>query len=324
MFSNREYIYCVYKERSFSKAAEKLHISQPSLSAAVQKVEKKVGAPIFNRNTRPLSLTPFGVEFIKNIERVQEMEEDLYLLAYDLHTLQSGRVSIGGSNLGIPFLVPRRIAAFKQAYPNINVQVLEASTNECKSMLDEGILDLVVTNRPLNTAEYEKDLCYRENLVIALPDNFPIRDSLKSKKLTANELGENIFSVPPEKDVTLAEFGDIPYILLSSSNYLRLCCDMMFQECHISPNIFLEVQSSSAAYNFSSLGLGATIISNILVDSLQQESNLSFYKLNSAYAVRDTYICYRKTKYLSAAVKQMLHFLIGENAHSVDSQVSYI
>ena len=69
MFHNMDYVYCVYKEKSFSKAAELLHISQPSLSAAVRKVEDSVGTPIFERKTRPVSLTPFGVEFmeLKNI-----------------------------------------------------------------------------------------------------------------------------------------------------------------------------------------------------------------------------------------------------------------
>ena len=65
MFHNMEYIYCIYKERSFSRAAERLHISQPSLSAMVRKIEAQVGAPIFDRKTRPVSLTPFGTEFVQ-------------------------------------------------------------------------------------------------------------------------------------------------------------------------------------------------------------------------------------------------------------------
>lgn len=75
MFHNMEYIYSVYKERSFSKAAEKLHISQPSLSATTKKIEEQAGAPIFERKTRPVSLTPFGVAFIQGIEQVYAIEE---------------------------------------------------------------------------------------------------------------------------------------------------------------------------------------------------------------------------------------------------------
>lgn len=68
MFNHMDYVYSVYKERSFSKAAEALHISQPSLSATIQKIEEQVGAPIFDRSTRPISLTLFGAAYIQSIE----------------------------------------------------------------------------------------------------------------------------------------------------------------------------------------------------------------------------------------------------------------
>ena len=57
MFQGMEYIYTVYKEKSFSKAAKKLFISQPSLSATVKRIEKKIGAPVFDRSTKPVSYT---------------------------------------------------------------------------------------------------------------------------------------------------------------------------------------------------------------------------------------------------------------------------
>ena len=141
MFRNMEYVYCVYKERSFSKAAEKLHIAQPSLSAMIRKEEEQAGAPIFERKTRPVSLTPFGIEFIRGIEQIYELENHLHDMADELRTLQSGIVSIGGSNLSSDYIVPERIAAFKTKYPNVTLRASEASTIQCKQMLDAGDLD---------------------------------------------------------------------------------------------------------------------------------------------------------------------------------------
>ena len=94
MFRNMEYVYCVYKERSFSKAAEKLHIAQPSLSAMIRKEEEQAGAPIFERKTRPVSLTPFGIEFIRGIEQIYELENHLHDMADELRTLQSGKCKV--------------------------------------------------------------------------------------------------------------------------------------------------------------------------------------------------------------------------------------
>ena len=111
MFNHMDYVYSVYKERSFSKAAEALHISQPSLSATIQKIEEQVGAPIFDRSTRPISLTLFGAAYIQSIEQIQEIQENLFNMANDLSELQKGKISIGGSNLSISYVLPQKIVA---------------------------------------------------------------------------------------------------------------------------------------------------------------------------------------------------------------------
>lgn len=68
MFQGMEYVYEVYKERSFSRAARNLYISQPSLSASIRRIEARIGAPIFDRSTTPISLTECGEEYIRLCE----------------------------------------------------------------------------------------------------------------------------------------------------------------------------------------------------------------------------------------------------------------
>ena len=67
MFRNMEYIYAVYRAGSFSAAAKELYITQPCLSAMVKKTEMQLGVPIFDRNTKPLRLTEYGVQYICNL-----------------------------------------------------------------------------------------------------------------------------------------------------------------------------------------------------------------------------------------------------------------
>lgn len=76
MFQGMEYVYEVYKEKSFSKAAASLFISQPSLSANVRRVENRIGYPIFDRSTKPLSLTECGRQYIQCVERIMNIERD--------------------------------------------------------------------------------------------------------------------------------------------------------------------------------------------------------------------------------------------------------
>lgn len=311
MFNHMDYVYSVYKERSFSKAAEALHISQPSLSATIQKIEEQVGAPIFDRSTRPISLTLFGAAYIQSIEQIQEIQENLFNMANDLSELQKGKISIGGSNLSISYVLPQKIVAFKSDFPNVSLRIEEGSTVHCKTLLDTGEIDLMVTNHPLNTKEYERLLCYRENLVLAVPRKYIMDSYLLSRKLSSRELGNKIFSIPDERCVSPAELGEIPFILLHNGNYLRLCSDMIFKEAHVEPEIILEVGASAIAYNYANLGLGAAILSNVLVQHVQKNNQLLFFKLNSPYAVRDAFICYRKNRYTSAAMKKFIEYLTG-------------
>ncbi len=98
MFQGMDYVYEVYKERSFSKAAKNLFISQPSLSAAVKKAEQKIGFPIFDRSSSPIRLTELGKEYIRSIEIIMDVENGFRNYVQDTQDMQTGCVSIGGTN----------------------------------------------------------------------------------------------------------------------------------------------------------------------------------------------------------------------------------
>ena len=77
MTDYKEYIYAIYQEKSFSKAAKKLYVSQPWLSATVKKVEQQLQIPLFDRSTNPISLTDAGRYYIEQIERIMAIEEEM-------------------------------------------------------------------------------------------------------------------------------------------------------------------------------------------------------------------------------------------------------
>jgi DNA-binding MarR family transcriptional regulator len=74
MFHGKEYVYEVYKEKSFSRAAQNLYISQPALSAAIKKIEARIGCCIFDRSTNPVQLTESGAEYVKAVEKIMDIE----------------------------------------------------------------------------------------------------------------------------------------------------------------------------------------------------------------------------------------------------------
>ena len=303
MFHYRDYIYCVYQEKSFTKAAEKLHVSQPSLSALVRKEEESIGQPIFNRKTTPISLTLFGSEYIKSIETVYDLEERLKSMSSDLNMLQTGALAISASNLGIPHFVPQTLVQYKQCYPNIHLSVIEASTIKAKHMLDTGAIDLIITSQPLDQDGYEVQLCYQEQLIIAVPKEYQV-----NQKLTDNCLQWEAPNTDKTMLVSLQEFEHTPFILLNRGNYLRSCTDMLFREAQIEPEVVLEVEQSSVAYNFANYGLGAAIFSSRFI-SRDYFKNLKYYAIASEYAQRKGYVCFRRGCYVTTAMQQFIQML---------------
>lgn len=309
MFTNKDYIYCVYRERSFSKAADKLHISQPSLSATIAKAERKLGMKIFERKTKPISLTPFGIEYIRGIEQINEVEEYLQTLSYDVHTLQSGSLSIGASNLSIASFIPQMVARFKKLYPKIHLDLVDTSAVKSSHMLDSGELDMVITNWPYDPSRYTQEICYTEHLVLAIPKEFPVNRILRSRALDPLRLREEAFDVLDCRDVSLSEVAHIPFILLRHTSALRQCADMLFKECELEPEIALEVDYSAIAYNMASLGIGATIVSNRLAADCRSNDSFYHYRIRSQYCKRSAYICYSKGRYLTTAMKKFIEMI---------------
>ena len=156
MFRNMEYVYAVYKEMSFSRAAEKLFISQPALSAMVKKVEKRIGSPIFDRSCSPIRLTNCGKEYISCIEQIMDVEYQFSQYLNQTEHLLIGSLSIGANSIFASFLLPSCMTAFARFYPGIHVSMTEANTDILLDALNAGTLDIVLENYDLPEDMYDE------------------------------------------------------------------------------------------------------------------------------------------------------------------------
>ena len=135
MFSKYKYIYALYVEGSFTKAAQRLFISQPSLSAAVKSVEKEVGAPLFERRTNGVRLTEIGKEYIQAAEEMQSAENAFVSKLNDIYSLDVGSITVGSTNYISSYLLPKIITKFSSAHPKIDVTPVEANSQALAEMV---------------------------------------------------------------------------------------------------------------------------------------------------------------------------------------------
>ncbi len=306
MFSGMKYVYEVYKEKSFSKAAQNLFIAQPSLSASIKKIEAKIGAPIFDRSTNPVHLTECGEEYIKCAEKIMDIENNFADYLGNLNALKAGRIAIGGSQFLVSFIIPSIIAAYKQQYPLVDITIVEASSASLEEQLFNGTLDVVIDNNPFNEAVYDRSLFRDEYLMLAVPASLPANHRVREYQLTAADIAANRHLANACRAVPIKAFEEESFILLSPGNDSRKRSDRIFMSEGISPRVLLQLDQQFTAYTLADTGMGAAFISDTLIRRLQPSNKLIFYKLPEAFSRQSLYCYYKHNKYITRAMSKFL------------------
>lgn len=309
MFVWKKYVYEVYKEKSFSKAAKNLYISQPSLSARIKKIEEQLGFPIFDRSTSPLSLTEQGKVYIKAAEEITDIEKNFENYINNLNELKTGTLSVGASNLFAAYILSTLIPRFKEKFPDINVQLTEGNTIQLETMLSNNTLDFVIDNHHFDETLYSKELYCQEDILLAVPKQFAVNDSLESYRISYDALKHLDYTDDSHSAVPLETFRDIPFIMLKAGNDTRIRGDRLCSAAGFHPNIILELNQQATAYMASSTQLGATFISDILVSQLPLLENLNYYKLSGPDARREVYFYYKRNKYKTRVMEEFIQLM---------------
>ncbi|MBO4837756.1 MAG: LysR family transcriptional regulator [Lachnospiraceae bacterium] len=307
MFSNAEYVYEVYKERSFSRAAQNLYISQPALSVTIKRIEQRVGAPLFDRSTNPIGLTECGQKYIEVVKQMMDLQSGFVNYLNDLEDLNAGVVNVGGSNLFTSCLLPPIISEYKNRYPAVEINVVEANTPLLDHLLMEGRLDLILDNYMFDKNTHDSHLYRREELLLAVPARFPVNRSLKEYQISREDIISGRFRGGETAAAPFESFRGLPFILLKAGNDTRDRAFTTFAEHKMQPSVILELDQQMTSYNVSCQGLGISFVSDTLVRSVPADRHVCFYKLDSSCAQRDLRFFRKKAKYVTRAVREFLN-----------------
>ena len=309
MFVWKKYVYEVYKERSFTKAAQNLYISQPSLSARIKKIEEMIGEPLFDRSTTPLQLTEVGKVYIEAAEEITQIEQRVENYINDLAGLKTGNLAVGASTLFAAYVVPSLITQFNQKFPDVHIQLIEGNTAELEEMLGSNALDFVIDNYHYDSILYNKELYCEENILLAVPKHFSVNEELKEYQLSYENIKSKKYLSRKYPAVPLGRFANLPFIMLTQGNDTRTRGDRLCRNVGFKPNIVLEFNQQSTAYMASSTQLGATFISDILVSQLPTFENLVYYKLDGEEAKRKVFFYYKTHKYKTRVMEEFIRMM---------------
>ena len=308
-----QYTYEIYRQKSFSKAAEKLYISQPALSAIIRKLEDSLGVPLFDRSTKPISLTPAGEYYIHCAEQIMAVETGMQQYFDDMLALKKGSVRIGASSYFCSNILPDVLRRFKEIYPYISVHLLESnSTPELREKLLSKEIDFALTS---NTYPYEDYECLElgyESIILAVPADHPVNEALTGFRYSYNEIVELLSSDRNDETIRrtpLHYFQNESFITIDRISDLYPRILTMFREEGVTPDIVMHLQQMSSCYFMAANGFGCAFLRSSTLQTVKDTGKLYFYCIDSPHARRMTRLYYKRGGYMSRAMDAFVNFV---------------
>lgn len=306
MFQKIKYVYAVYKEKSFTKAAQRLFISQPSLSAAIKNVETEVGAALFDRSGAEITLTQVGEAYIQTAEKMLRLEEEFTSKIGDIYDLQTGELTVGGTNYLSSFVLPRIIKRFSLLYPKIKVTLVEANSLYLNEMVETGELDVIVDSFDSTMDAYEGYALTNEKILLCVPKDRAINEQLKEYQLSAQAVKQGKCDFSKIPFVEIERFLEEEFVLLKSGNDMYNRAMHLFERAGVKPKVAFSVDQLNISYALASSGMGLCFVTDTLVRFGDLPKNVCLYNVGGAKFMRTLYVAYKKHKYCSKAMEKFI------------------
>lgn len=280
--------FIVSKEKSFSKAAKELYMTQPSVSMSIMQLEKDLNTRLFTRTPKGVILTNEGETLLEHISSAMNLIDAGEKKLFETQSLIRGELKIGaGDTISKYFLIPY-LEKFHSLFPNINLKIINRTTFELCRLLKLGEIDLAVCNLPVEDDQIEIKKCMDINDIFVCGEKY--------KKLT-------------EKKVSLLELSMYDLILLESTSNSRMYVDDFFQKEGIKLKSEIELGSHDLLLEFAKINLGIACVIKEFASNYIDEGMLYEVKLKKEIPKRGIGIGYWKKVSLSPAAKKFIEII---------------
>lgn len=286
-----QYMLKVAEEGSFSKAAQKLYISQPSLSQCIQRIEQRFGLQLFDRVTTPLRLTYAGEVFVANARRMLNLNHQFQSQMQEIIDFKRGRLTIGVTNIRGSILFPNILPSFCRKFPGIEVSHKDGTLAELEDLAIRGETDLSLINLPLNKPHFISEPLFTESVVLIAPRSHPLN------KLAVTR--------PPWPQIHLADLREEPFLLLQKGRKLRQLADQSFINAGFNPRIVFESDNHETILSLVKAGLGITFGLDVSAQ-FSITDQVAFFTLDKPLPSQTFAAVYCKERHLSRAALEFI------------------
>ncbi|SFE54842.1 LysR family transcriptional regulator [Alteribacillus iranensis] len=279
-----EYFVAVCEELHFTRAAEKLGITQPSLSQQIRELEHEMGTPLFDRIGKKISITSSGKLLLEHSQKIFQELEEAHIAISELNGLQKGHIKIGSLLTVVNYLLPPTVIEFRSIYPGIKLSILGLRTVDIYSKLLEGDLDIGVVSLPVMDDRFEFISLYSEEISLAVSVNHELSN---------------------EDSLSLEILKTTDSILPPTHYYLRQAINESCKMLGFEPKPVLEMTTMESIINMVKQNVGVSVLPRPYLDYLKNK-DIKIIPITAPAPTREIGIIYQKEKYLSLAVREFI------------------
>ncbi len=290
------YIVAVYEDRSMTKAAKRLFVSQSSLSQCIRAIENDLGGLLFKRSKNSLQPTPLGEHYVYWAKHTLASDHSMRQQIYELTHANQRKLIIGISskkNINyLRYVLPK----FYERTENCKVILKEYSTRELYPLLQRGNIDFIIDDPHPEWTFYKELPILKERMVIAAPSYMHFKTVDSNGKYPV---------------ISVTELADRPFIFLTGHVRYMEYMNNIFSHSTCPPRIVLECSSPGIVYDMVSEQIGVAIISELVIQK-DRRAGISFYTLSEFPLNRLTSVTYPKDRNLSDDAQLFISILKEE------------
>ena len=289
-FRQLGYAVQIYNEKNFSRAAEKLHIAQPSLSQQLAKLEKELGVPLFHRTTNAVEPTHAGEIFVTKAQVILDLVEQLRSEMNDISNLRKGKLVVGTLPITGSHILPIVLPEFAKRHPGIEISLVEDTSANLEHLTSSGAVDISLLSLPIE----EPTLDYRpyttEEILLAVPEAHP--------------LAARIEPIP------VRELTNEAFVVLKKGQGFRQIAQDICAEAGFAPRIVFESSNIETVQSLVAAGMGVAFIPSMVAESKKGRYVPVYKALTDPAPSRTLVIAERRGRYFTKAAEAFIDTLM--------------
>jgi LysR family transcriptional regulator, low CO2-responsive transcriptional regulator len=299
-FHQLQILEAIARHHSFTRAAEELSLTQPTVSQQMKQLAKLIGMPLVEQLGKRLYLTEVGQEVLTASHAITDRLRQLENTLNDLKGLEKGHLSLATTTTA-KYFVPRLLGKFHQQHPAIDVQINIMNQAKVLERLAHNEDDLYFTGRPPQDLDIELRPVLPNPLMVVAASHHPLAQEPKA--------------------ISLKRMAEEPFILREVGSGTRAIVEQFFSENRLDLNVVMEMSSNEAIKQGIVGGLGISILSVHTLSQAVVGSPFTCLNVEGFPLQRRWYVAYPKGKQMSIAAQIFLNFLLNEGKQIVEQSI---